>query len=481
VELWGFIKAHFGLGIPHRSFTPGHSTPLDFIAEAFFHPRQDIAVWANRSGIKTLGASILAAMEFLFTDGIQGRVLSGSEDQARNLYGYWQNWCNGVLAGRLDDRRVNRLLTKVGRGRFEILAASQKRVRGPKVQRLYEDELDEIDEEIDAAAVGMIASADGIPGRTIYTSTWHRPDGLMARLVDGCDQRGVRLLRWNLWESIENCPPDRHEEGRGCRRCPLEPACVAKAREFHEDADWPVGIAAEACGLYRLDDVIKAYRKVSALTWDAEFLCKRPSAEGLIYPQFDERVHRCNRPPAELTIYRAIDWGHGVFVCLWIGEDKDGCAYLLDTYRAELGTVHQHAEYIKAHRLRDAADTFCDPAGRNRNDQTGRSNVEVFRRHGIRCSYSLSPKAREVRNGILLVRAALRPASGPPRFRYVPGETNRTFVRAMQSYRSRKVNGVWLDEPQDPQECEHVPDALRYYFVNRNLPRGVAVVGYGTR
>jgi hypothetical protein len=51
----------------------------------------------------------------------------------------------------------------------------------------------------------------------------------------------------------------------------------------------------------------------------------------------------------------------------------------------------------------------------------------------------------------------------------------------MESYRNRRINGVWTDLPQDPQPHEHVPDALRYYFVNRNANRSVAMVGYAAR
>ncbi|MCD6364568.1 MAG: hypothetical protein J7M14_01705, partial [Planctomycetes bacterium] len=143
-DLWLFIYQHFGLRLPHRSFTKGHSSPFGFVADAFFNPGLDIAAWASRSGGKTLGASIIAAMQYLFTDGLQGRVLGGSEDQARNLYEYWQRWCGGILTGRIEGE-TRRQLTRVAGGRFEILSASQKRVRGPKVQLLFEDELDEID------------------------------------------------------------------------------------------------------------------------------------------------------------------------------------------------------------------------------------------------------------------------------------------------------------------------------------------------
>ena len=64
-QLWVWVSELFGLGLPHRPFTPGHSTPLDFLADAYNHPGQDVAAWANRSGIKTLAASILAGLEFL--------------------------------------------------------------------------------------------------------------------------------------------------------------------------------------------------------------------------------------------------------------------------------------------------------------------------------------------------------------------------------------------------------------------------------
>ena len=477
-DLWAWVKAVLGVELPHRIFTPGHSTPLAFVADAFFNPGKDVAAWANRSGVKTLGASILAALEFTVSDGLQARVLSGSEDQSRNLYGYWQQWCSGALAWRVEGD-VKRLLTRVGGGRFEILAASQKKVRGGKVQRLYEDELDEIDPEIDEAAVGMIDSRPGLPGRTVYTSTWHWPGGPMGKLIDGCPGNGVVLHKWNLWETIARCPVERHDNGRGCEQCPLGKSCVGKAREFHADPEWRVGIAADGTGLYAIDDACKAIRKVGLATWDAEYLCRRPSVVGLVYPEFDALTHRCESPPADLTIYRAIDWGHGVFVCLWIGEDKNGSAYVLDTYRAESAAIPQHATYINAHRLQNVKATYCDPAGGSRNDQTGRSNVDMFREFGIRCEYTLSAKLRDVHNGVQMVRAMLRTATGEVRLFHVPGENNKAFVRAMQSYRNRKVNGIWTDDPVDPQEFEHIPDALRYFTVNRQAPRGISRVRLG--
>ncbi|MCE5280249.1 MAG: hypothetical protein ABFD92_09245 [Planctomycetaceae bacterium] len=443
-------------------------------------PGQDMAAWANRSGGKTLSASILAALDFMRYDNVRACVLSGSEEQARNLYQYWLRWTELPMLKERLEGSPGRLLTNVAGGRLEILAASQKRVRGPKIQRLFRDEVDETDSEVLDASVGMLSSSDAMKARIIDTSTWHRADGPMSTLVENAQAKGIALHKWGIWESLEKCSARRHQHGRGCDVCPLEPVCRAKARQLR-GPDAKVGIARECVGLFRIDDAIKNFRRWSAARWQAEAECRRPSVEGRVFPEFDEGRHRCDQPPPDVKIYRAIDWGHGVFVCLWIARDKDGVSYVLDTYASEQATIHQHAQYIAAHPLsRGVADTYCDPAGRNRNDQSGQSNIEVFRKeYGIECTYNTASTAREVRNGIALIKAALDPADGRPRLFYTRGGGNAYFVKAMQRYHNRRVNGIWLDEPADPQEHEHIPDALRYYFVNVDLCRSIGVIRLG--
>ncbi len=463
--LWSFIGANFGVWLPFESYTEGNSNPFKFIADCWFNQSTDVAAWACRSGGKTLCSSILAALEYCFTDDLQSRVLSGSEDQARNLYEYWSNWCDGVIAHRLDDKKVTKLLTRIAGGKLEILAASHARVRGPKIQRLYKDELDEIDDDISQTSAGMIASRDDRPARTISTSTWHKVDGPMSKLVEKCPGNGVSLHRWNLWESIANCEEDRHGYGTGCKSCGLREPCMAKALELNPRAT--VGIASKTRGLYRVPDVIKAYGAVSQGMWESEYLCLRPSVEGMVYPSLDPMKHCVDSAPADLRVYRAIDWGYRNFVCLWIGEDKRGVSYILDTYKAEDGTIKTHAEYIKAHKIQNIEATYADPAGRNKNDQTGKSDIDEFKKHGIKCRYTLSPKLRSVRNGIQAVKSLINPATGSPRLKIVRTTNNQITIQALQSYKNRKVNGVWIEEPLDPQEFEHIPDALRYYVINR--------------
>jgi len=470
-ELGSLVARAFGIRLPGRPMTPGHSTPLDFLADAFLHPKRDVAAWANRGGMKTLSASILAALEFFFTQAsLRARVLAGSEGQAGNLYEYWTRWCDRLLSGKVVGS-PGRLRTRLTTGDFEILSASQKRVRGPKVQRLFRDEVDEIDPDVFAASVGMLASRPEAPARTVDTSTWHRAGGPMGRLVGDAAGRGIHLHKWNVWEVLAPCPAERHEHGRGCASCPLAPACLAKARERHAEPDRRVGIAAECRGLLAIDDAIKQFGQWSIKQWRAEAECRRPSPEGLVYPAFDRAVHVWPelRLRADLPTWRSVDWGWNAFVCLWIQQDEAGRVLVVDEYCTAGTTTADNAEKIQ-HRdggLRVEA-TFCDPAGRNRNDQTGYSDVEVFEGRGVRCTYTLSSWAREVRNGINLVRAHLRPAAGEPRL-FVAGRCTQ-LIEAFESYRNRRVNGEYVDEPRKPQPCDHPMDALRYYFVNRHAP-----------
>ena len=475
--LHGFIGTKFNLWLPDKSFTPGHSTPFDFVANAFFSPARHLAAWANRSGLKTLCSSVIAALDYLFIEQkIHSRVLSGSEDQARNLYRYWENWCYGVLAPRVIGR-PQKLLTRLDNGELRIIAASPKKARGDKVQRIYYDELDEMDPEIHAASIGMLDSRGEIQARSIATSTWHHPAGPMGQLVAEAEKRDIKLHKWGVWESIENCPVGRHDQGRNCEVCSLGEVCLAKARQ--RDPRATIGIAHLCRGLFAIDDAITQIQHWSRQQWEAEAECKRPTLEGTVYPQFDRAIHVVGDLDflPDAPTYRAIDFGLKCFVCLWIQEDKHGHIYVMDEYWSEQNRLADNCRdilRIEKEQSPDGAElgataTFVDPAGRNRSDQTGYSDCDILRAElHQKPTYKLTPWAREVANGIQLIRGALEPASGKSRVSV--SSRCETFIKAMESQRLRKVNGIYIDDPVKPQPLDHGPDAFRYYFVNRHSP-----------
>ncbi len=477
-QLWGEIKTLFGIELPAQSFTEGHSSPFGFVSDAMLNPTREVAAWSCRGGTKTLCCAILACLQYREHDNLHSRILSGSEDQGRHLYEYIHRFAPQVLGNRVEE--LGRNVSKIAGGRLELLSASEKRVRGARVPHLYLDELDEMHPDIIEAAIGMLNSRYGIPSRVVYASTWHHAHGPMGELVTSAEEQVISVHKWGVWEAIAHCPRERHQDGRGCQDCPLGPVCLTKARERHPLAK--IGIASKAHGLIAIDDAIKQFRMWSREAWEAEAECKRPSLSGMVYSAFNPAVHV--RPDLDfdddLPIFRAIDWGLNTFACLWLQVTKEGIVRIVDEMETHNRTLAQNAAEINERDkgVRPIA-TYCDPAGRSRNDHTGTSAIDEFRSYGIRAEYNMTSWAREVHNGINQVRAALRAADGTTRL-FVSGRCPKT-IRAFQSYRLRMMNNEYIDEPIKPQECDHLMDSLRYWFVNRGpgRPRNEAkTLGY---
>jgi hypothetical protein len=432
---------------------------------------------------------------------------------------------------------------------IEVLTQSPRSVRGQRVHRLKCDEVDEFSREVWQAAQFITQSSPGTDGRWIPAqmevfSTLHRACGPMARLVDrltNCELRNAdcglngngtspatdasslrpcvpaslsssnpqfairnpQLLKWCLWETIEPCPPER-----SCSRCPLAPDCDGRARGA--DGYFPIG------------DAIAQHARASRAAWEAEMLCIRPSAEGLVFAEFDPRRHVA--PVAynpALPLYRAIDFGYAnPFVCLWVQVDDDVRAPTVRsgshdpadenlgacesnpelTLGARTGETHSvgartsrdpdlsHVqlrvigeyvarerpigEHARAMASRDPGPvlaTYADPAGWQRTDVTGTGPCQELAAMGI--------KVRTLRAGILegveLLRRLLKDrGSGPDRAGLVVDPSCRWLVRAMQEYHWEEAEDGRRGERPAKDGADHPIDALRYLVTGLFLRRG---------
>ena len=454
-QLWVYVKTFFGIELPRRQFTAGHSSPFEFLADAFFHPGKDVLAYANRGGIKTLAAAILACLESRFYSECESLILSGSKLQATNMYGYTKRFSWQVLRDLLTDQPREMITSYANGSSIRILTASENSVRGPHVPRLYKDEIDVMDAEIAQAATGMISGRVNLPGREVGLSTLHRPGGTMAKLVEGAPENGFTVHKWNIWESIERCSSDR-----SCSRCCLWQTCQEKAKQGE--------------GLVKIDDAIRQYRNWSKNRWSAEALCERPTVEGLVFPEFDPRadgqhvsskvIHR-----ADLPVYRAIDWGWNYFAGLYVQLLGDQTVWVIAEYKGENRRLRDNIEaMLKLETQRGYAitATYVDPAGTGRNDQSGLGNVELLRNeYGIECTYTTSSRLRAVQVGLELIRDWLAPAAGKPRL-LLSGEC-KWLIESFCNYRNqRAASGVYIDHPEEYTPWEHPMDALRYFFVN---------------
>jgi len=451
-QLRDFVRRHFALWLPHPAVCPHHDSPLDYLAASFFG-QEDLLVWANRGGGKTLIAAAATVLDALFHAPIRIRVLGGSFDQSDRLADYVRAIldCHGDLVAGTSTRQRVELVTGSD---IRMLAQSQRAVRGQHVQKIRCDEVDLFDPEVWQAVQFATRSTGRARGSIEVLSTLHRPGGLMHRLVEEASRSaqgsagGYRLMRWCLWDVIERCPSDRR-----CDACPLDDDCR--------------GIARRASGFFPIDDAIAIKARSSRAAWQAEMLCLGVRSELAVFGQFDRARHVRPLPyNAAWPTYRAVDFGYAnPLVCLWVQVTAAGAVHVLREYVRQRVPMARHAAEILKRDPGPVAATYVDPAGNHREPTSGAACTELLAAAGIPCTSRRS----NVAEGIELIRAALDPAAGEPRLLIDAGCTE--LIAAFESYHYGQPNRPGGGEKPVKDGPDHAIDALRYFFVNRFRPR----------
>ena len=137
-----YIKFFLGVDIPYKVSTEGHSSPMDYIWNAFSvdflkikKSNSDCVVWANRGGGKTETAAIVSVLDCIFKPSIQIRILSGSGYQAGRLYDYFENFVHSRFEDLVADVKTcpsRKTVFKNG-AMVEVLVQSETSVRGQHV------------------------------------------------------------------------------------------------------------------------------------------------------------------------------------------------------------------------------------------------------------------------------------------------------------------------------------------------------------
>ncbi|MHC4294709.1 MAG: hypothetical protein ACYSTL_03905, partial [Planctomycetota bacterium] len=413
-QLAAFVERYFGLSVPMRPMCPHHNSPLDYLAASFFD-QADLLVWANRGGGKTLLAAVATILDALFRAPTRIRILGGSFDQSDRLAEYIRTFLSAqeqLIVGNPTKQRVE----LVGGSDIQMLAQSQRAVRGQHVQKIRCDEVDLFDGEVWRAVQFSTRSQRNARGSIEVLSTLHRPGVLMQKLVEDVNAAsagggGYRLIRWCIWDVIERC-----EESRSCDGCPLAEDCK--------------GAAKKASGFYRIDDAIAIKARSSRAAWEGEMLCTGAHREFAVFAEFDlsRHVQGVEFNP-EFPTYRAIDFGYrNPLVCLWIQLTPGGRVHVVDEYVRTRLPIAQHAAEILKRDRGSVVMTYVDPAGTQRESTSGAACTELLAAAGIPCAW----RGSAISEGIELVRTALAPATGEPTLAIHPRCVK--LIEAFQNY-----------------------------------------------
>jgi hypothetical protein len=510
-QLHLFVSAVLGLRLPRQPICTdlGHHAPFDYLRDAFFEEFTDAVVWANRGGGKTMLGAVVSLLDAIFKDGAAIRILGGSLEQSRKMYRYLTRLATGRhVADRLVDAagsprpgpgqrsgigsRVIRFATG---SEVEILAQSERSVRGNRVQKMRCDEIELFDSDVWTSCQLVTESREELGGRgdagtggrgeggggrgdapavaggrrddceeasgARGTGFANAPSPFLAPLPKGEGEEGGRAESSNPKSEIRNPKLVRgsleafstfHRVGglmqqviEAARRrgSPVYRWCVLDVLERcpaqRDCATCPLapecrGRAKKADGFYRIDDAIAAKARVSPETWESEMLCLRPSRRGAVFPAFSRTKHVAPlRYQPAWPMYRAIDFGFvNPFVCLWMQVSPAGDVYVLKEYLRSRTTIAEHAFAIHELDKGPVAMSYCDPAGGQSDQITGTSARMELKAGQIRTRCRQSA----ITDGLEIIRRHLDGIGGSvgsPSIRIDP--SCERLIEAMEAYR----------------------------------------------
>ncbi len=474
-QLDGWLRTVLDLEVPRRALIEGHASPFAYLSHAFFqtesNPR-DVVVWAARGAGKTFYAAVATALDMIFRPGVEIRLLGGSLEQSRRMHEHLAAlfgrpelaWMIAKPAARnLTVRRVR----LVNGSRAEILAQSHTSVRGARPQILRCDEVELFDPEVWRAAQLMTRSKKCgsvvVRGAVEALSTWHLPHGLMASLVGDVSDDSPQdrtLFRWGIVDVLERC-----HTSRPCTGCDLLPECNGRARHGN--------------GHVGVEDALALKRRSDRATWESEMLCLRPKRSDAVFPEFDRavQVQEQRTPDGALTFIAGMDFGfRAPTVIIFATVDAQDVVHVLDEHVESGVVMEKHIDAIRRSPF-VGADGMpewigVDPAGHQRNEQTGISTIAVLRKAGL----TVRTRPTALNAGLRIVRARLAPA--------VPGTSAKLFVhpRCIRLIESLEAYHYPVHRPEINVPVkdgpDHAVDALRYMLVNLEARPKVRMARY---
>jgi len=521
--------------IKHTFFEAPHINHTTDNTDNQPRPPADCVVWANRGGGKTFLGALATALDLIFKPTIEVRILAGSLEQARRMHDHLRKLFDHpatapLLASPITDRRIR---LRSG-SRAELLAQSEASVRGTRVQKLRCDEVELFDPDVWQAAqlTTISANIQGPWGNTVRgaveaLSTMHRPHGLMHQIIqqsiqstqhtshhqhqhqhkhttptprelvpwveqpstvnhlhplrtsnnpqhsnpispygnvpfDNANQSPRAVFRWGLIDVLERCPPSR-----SCESCTLYNDCrgLAKHRSPH------------APGHLSIDDAIRMKSRVAQQTWESEMLCLRPSRRDAVLPEFDASLHIIDHDPPssardKLLWLAGMDFGFRAPTAIVIAAINDaGTIHILDEITATERTLEQNLAELNAKHWPAPAWIGIDPAGRQRNDQTGYSNAAAMRKAGI----ETRSRPMRLHPGLELLRARLKPADNSPPTLFIHKRCT-NLIKAIEQYHYPPDKPESLEPVKDG--ADHHVDALRYLVTNLDKPYKTTLTHY---
>jgi phage terminase large subunit len=530
VKTW--IKYFLNLELPDVTVSRYSDTnPLDVVFEVYDicvnknNPEKikELLFVAGRGSGKTLGMAI-AELMILLHDMREVVHVGAIQNQAERCYAYQKNFLYNRKIKRLvvpddvpEDKRIlekanmSKSLFNVGSEKLtlEVIPCTLKACNGPHVPLVVVDEIDTVSGEgVKAFAEinGMLDSRPGKAALRVGISTRKTRYGLMNSQIENAEAEGRTVRRWTAFEFVEKCDDRRsgtikiplyvnqdkmevlteedynkkdknkqkdytmYEGFEGCAKCPIFSICLTDAKR--QTSTSPM--------LKNLDIDLIQKVKTGGADWAlAQLMNLKPSVEGIIYREFDEKIHvktwndmwfllvgkefpgLCNHDTfvkkcheLGLPCYAGIDWGFSSpNTVVFFFMDKRDNVYIVKTdgmtqISSPAWIHHIKTKYHNLYRVH-----LYVP------DQADQGSIQEMRKAGLPCHND--PKKPEIMTGIQVIKKLLKVPGTLDSKIHISNETCSHIIKEFTLYHYKLDAAGNVTDTPDTQH-DHWLDALRY-------------------
>jgi len=323
-DIW--LQAYLRVVLPHVAVCPNHYSPLEVFWLLYSEKVEDALIIANRGGGKTTLLAAYATCYLLTHKEAEICIIAGEKGQAQILMNYiranFLPTLHQLFPTIINARTVQESAEKItfpNKSTLFIRAATLKGTNAPHPHKVLFDEVETFDDWTiiqEALNMAMTDAKRGYKGQNIFASSRKFRFGIVQKLLDLAEPMGLTVFTWCVFETIQStlCRyPD-------CSFCEVTRADGLKFKDLCR------GKGRYSAGFIPLDHVLAEFRRLDPQVFDAQWLGLRPSPIGLVFPQFDEKIHTIDgwQPIVGLPTYAGVDFGFQdptvVVIAQFVGE-----------------------------------------------------------------------------------------------------------------------------------------------------------------
>lgn len=538
-QLKDWALAFLDLEIPLEITDPdSNSSPLDAIWQVYHTFKTNSGdinpgyiMLSCREGMKTVSVAILEMLLLLHFQ-LEIAHAAATEDQSSVCISYINGFIYkiqplletaGWIPSKNNKRTIRYNTPQKKQPYIKILICTPKGMNSLHANVIFLDELDLADKKALKEGKNITGYSKGIHGVTVYLSTRKYAFGNMTEAIDSAAEKNYKIVKWNILDVTEACPPSRHRPDEpkqdvyvaqnlplrqmspeefqlvpdaekhkyqliknahsGCVGCLLLPVCKKRLSEKPQSATG---------GFYKpISSVMQKFRDNDPDTAEAQLMCWKPGSEGLIYPRFNSQIGKGNvitfkdayetliGPTTKTTIteatllhamqqagivfYAGVDWGYTHdFVIVIMAVIPNGEVWLMETYASPGLEFADQLEIAKNFRDKyNVSAWYCD--------QAMPSHCKSFTKNGMK-----APKfTKDVLGGIEATRSKITDSTGKRLFKVLNRPENKKVITALGKHRFLlDGQGNPTMTPDDDRGIADICDAIRYIGQNKWPVRG---------